>query len=135
MSSSPPSATPATPVVLTGDRPTGPLHLGHYVGSLRTRLWLQDAYQQFILLADMQALTDHAARAASVAHQLEAMNKTTFPLLAGGYPPVTSEHASTRPQRYAIVRAYHRSPVDSAVSTRRGRHVARAVRRSFETPC
>lgn len=48
------------PVVLTGDRPTGPLHLGHYVGSLKNRLALQHTHQQFLLLADMQALTDNA---------------------------------------------------------------------------
>ncbi|HKH21681.1 MAG TPA: tryptophan--tRNA ligase, partial [Gammaproteobacteria bacterium] len=48
------------PIVLTGDRPTGPLHLGHYVGSLRTRLSLQENYRQFILIADLQALTDNA---------------------------------------------------------------------------
>ena len=47
-------------VILTGDRPTGPLHLGHYVGSLRNRVKLQDEYQQFIIIADMQALTDNA---------------------------------------------------------------------------
>lgn len=46
-------------VVLTGDRPTGPLHLGHYVGSLVNRVQLQDLHQQFILLADVQALTDN----------------------------------------------------------------------------
>jgi tryptophanyl-tRNA synthetase len=48
------------PIILTGDRPTGPLHLGHYVGSLRQRVELQHTYQQFILIADMQALTDNA---------------------------------------------------------------------------
>ncbi|MBI5345943.1 MAG: tryptophan--tRNA ligase [Chlamydiae bacterium] len=48
-------------IVLTGDRTSGPLHLGHYVGSLANRLKLQDDYQQFIMLADMQALTDHAS--------------------------------------------------------------------------
>ncbi len=48
------------PVILTGDRTTGPLHLGHYVGSLRNRLALQDTHRQFLLLADMQALTDNA---------------------------------------------------------------------------
>ncbi|MCY3975127.1 MAG: tryptophan--tRNA ligase [Simkaniaceae bacterium] len=48
-------------VVLTGDRPTGPLHLGHYVGSLRSRVELQERHEQFIMIADMQALTDHAA--------------------------------------------------------------------------
>lgn len=47
--------------ILTGDRPTGPLHLGHYLGSLRNRVLLQDndKYKQFILIADAQALTDH----------------------------------------------------------------------------
>ncbi|MBX7119379.1 MAG: tryptophan--tRNA ligase [Gemmatimonadaceae bacterium] len=49
-------------VVLTGDRPTGPLHLGHYAGSLRNRVALQDVHQQTILIADLQALTDHAGR-------------------------------------------------------------------------
>lgn len=54
-------ATPeALPVVLTGDRTTGPLHLGHYVGSLQSRLALQDSHLQFLLLADAQALTDNA---------------------------------------------------------------------------
>jgi tryptophanyl-tRNA synthetase len=53
-------ATPTTPsVILTGDRPTGPLHLGHFVGSLRNRVTYQHDYQQFIMLADSQALTDN----------------------------------------------------------------------------
>ena len=46
--------------ILTGDRPTGPLHLGHYVGSLANRVRLQREYQTFLLIADLQALTDHA---------------------------------------------------------------------------
>ncbi|HET7319027.1 MAG TPA: tryptophan--tRNA ligase [Nitrospirota bacterium] len=46
--------------ILTGDRPTGPLHLGHYVGSLRNRVELQHEYDTYILIADMQALTDNA---------------------------------------------------------------------------
>ncbi len=48
--------------MLTGDRPTGPLHLGHYAGSLRNRVALQDIHQQTVLIADLQALTDHAGR-------------------------------------------------------------------------
>ncbi len=52
--------------ILTGDRPTGPLHLGHYVGSLRNRVRLQDDHDQTILIADLQALTDHSGRAADV---------------------------------------------------------------------
>ncbi len=47
------------PVILTGDRPTGPLHLGHYVGSLANRVRLQDQYHQFLIIADTQALTDN----------------------------------------------------------------------------
>jgi tryptophanyl-tRNA synthetase len=55
-----PSPASEKPIVLTGDRPTGPLHLGHYVGSLRNRLSLQEDYRQFVLIADLQALTDNA---------------------------------------------------------------------------
>ena len=48
--------------ILTGDRPTGRLHLGHYVGSLQNRVKLQSDYETFILLADVQALTDNFDR-------------------------------------------------------------------------
>ncbi len=47
-------------IVLTGDRPTGPLHLGHYVGSLQQRVIFQEQFTQYIMIADMQALTDNA---------------------------------------------------------------------------
>ena len=50
-------------VILTGDRPTGKLHLGHYVGSLKRRVELQNTgeYEKiFIMIADAQALTDNA---------------------------------------------------------------------------
>lgn len=46
-------------IVLTGDRPSGPLHLGHYVGSLKNRLELQNTATQFVMIADVQALTDN----------------------------------------------------------------------------
>ena len=46
-------------VILTGDRPTGPLHLGHYVGSLENRVKLQGEHKTFIMLADLQAMTDN----------------------------------------------------------------------------
>lgn len=45
--------------ILTGDRTTGKLHLGHYVGSLQNRVRLQNDYETFILMADIQALTTH----------------------------------------------------------------------------
>ena len=46
-------------IILTGDRPTGPLHLGHYVGSLLNRVQLQNEYKQYVMIADVQALTDN----------------------------------------------------------------------------
>jgi tryptophanyl-tRNA synthetase len=46
-------------IVLTGDRPTGPLHLGHFIGSLQNRVKLQDLYKQYVMIADVQALTDN----------------------------------------------------------------------------
>lgn len=45
-------------IVLTGDRPTGPLHLGHYFGSLANRVELQDRYPMYVLIADYQVITD-----------------------------------------------------------------------------
>ncbi len=52
----------ATKVLLTGDRPTGNLHIGHYIGSLRQRVEMQNSgnYEPYILIADAQALTDNA---------------------------------------------------------------------------
>lgn len=45
--------------ILTGDRPTCRLHIGHYAGSLENRVRLQDEYEQFVIIADVQALTTH----------------------------------------------------------------------------
>lgn len=46
-------------IVLTGDRPTGALHLGHYLGSLENRIKMQDEFQTYIMIANVQALTDY----------------------------------------------------------------------------
>lgn len=46
-------------IVLTGDRPTGRLHIGHYFGSLQNRVKLQDEYEEYLMIADVQALTDN----------------------------------------------------------------------------
>lgn len=50
-------------IILTGDRPTGNLHIGHYVGSLRSRVEAQNSgkFEQFVMIADLQALTDNAS--------------------------------------------------------------------------
>ena len=74
-------------VVLTGDRPTGPLHLGHFAGSLRTRLALQYEHDQTILIADLQALTDNAGRPVDVPRQVMEL---ALDYLAVGIDPTAS---------------------------------------------
>lgn len=46
-------------IILTGDRPSGKLHLGHYLGSLKNRVMFQETCKQFVMIADVQALTDN----------------------------------------------------------------------------
>lgn len=55
-------------IVVTGDRPTGRLHLGHFVGSLRTRYEMQESgsYEMYVFSADMQGLTDNAKNTAKI---------------------------------------------------------------------
>lgn len=74
----------AKPVILTGDRTTGPLHLGHYVGSLRSRVELQHKAQQYLLLADAQAMTDNVGQ-----HQKVTDNviEVALDYLAAGIDP------------------------------------------------
>src|SRR6185437_6841450 len=61
-------------VILTGDRPSGPLHLGHYAGSLKNRVELQEQHKQYVMIADVQALTDNFAHP-------EKINQHVFELL------------------------------------------------------
>jgi tryptophanyl-tRNA synthetase len=56
--------------ILTGDRPTGALHLGHYVGSLKNRVQLQDDYECFFIIADYQVLTDHLYETRKIADNI-----------------------------------------------------------------
>lgn len=53
-------------VILTGDRPTGKMHVGHLVGSLQNRVKLQDEYEQHVMIANVQALTDNFDNPAKV---------------------------------------------------------------------
>lgn len=87
MSTHPASPT-ERPVILTGDRTTGPLHLGHYVGSLRNRVALQRSHRQYLLLADAQALTDNAHDPAKVRRNV--LEVATDYLAAGIDPDVTT---------------------------------------------
>lgn len=70
--------------ILTGDRPTGPLHLGHLAGTLEARVALQHDNEVFILVADMQALTDNAGRAADVAANV---HEVVLDYIAAGIDP------------------------------------------------
>jgi tryptophanyl-tRNA synthetase len=54
------------PRILTGDTPTGPLHLGHYVGSLENRLTMQDAYDCYFIVANVHALTTRPDRTGEI---------------------------------------------------------------------
>jgi tryptophanyl-tRNA synthetase len=79
--------TSSKPVVLTGDRTTGPLHLGHYAGSLKARLKLQDEAEQYLLLADTQSLTDNVGRHAKVSDNVV---EVAMDYLAVGIDPTKS---------------------------------------------
>lgn len=56
--------------LLTGDRPTGKLHIGHYIGSLKKRVEIQDQFNNFIMIADQQALTDNAKNPEKIQNSL-----------------------------------------------------------------
>lgn len=70
--------------ILTGDRPTGKLHIGHYFGSLQNRVRLQDEYDTYILVADVQALTDNFNNPEKVR---ENILETTIDNLSAGLDP------------------------------------------------
>lgn len=70
--------------VLTGDRTTGKLHVGHYVGSLKKRVEMQNEHETFILLADVQALTTHFDRPSEIKDHVRAI---TEDYLAAGIDP------------------------------------------------
>ena len=74
------------PIILTGDRPTGRLHIGHYVGSLKNRVLLQnkDEFNMFVFLADQQALTDHAKDPKTI---VESIGNVALDYLAAGLDP------------------------------------------------
>ncbi len=73
--------------ILTGDRPTGSLHLGHYVGSLANRVKLQEEYDSFIIIADVQALTTHWEKDENLTRDIYQI---TLDYLAAGLNPELS---------------------------------------------
>ncbi|MFW2491357.1 tryptophan--tRNA ligase [Clostridium chromiireducens] len=76
-------------IILTGDRPTGKLHIGHYIGSLKNRVTLQESglYESFIMIADQQALTDNARNPEKIRNSLK---EVALDYLAVGIDPSKS---------------------------------------------
>ncbi len=73
--------------ILTGDRPTGKLHLGHYLGTLENRVSLQDDYETYIMVADVQALTDNFDKPEKVR---DSVYEVALDNLAAGLDPEKS---------------------------------------------
>lgn len=76
-------------IILTGDRPTGKLHIGHYIGSLKNRVELQNTgdYESFIMIADQQALTDNARDPEKIR---KSLTEVALDYLAVGLDPTKS---------------------------------------------
>ena len=112
-------------IILTGDRPTGRLHVGHYVGSLKERVKLQNSgeYDEiYIMIADAQALTDNAEHPEKVRQNI--MN-VALDYLACGIDPekchifiLLSDQSGCR---------YHGIPRDNSSGWRRSDAYDRAV--------
>ena len=75
--------------ILTGDRPTGKLHIGHYLGSLRSRVRLQDEYECFFIIADLHTLTTKPEKE-HVEELADNARSATLDYLACGIDPTKS---------------------------------------------
>jgi len=75
--------------ILTGDRPTGKLHIGHYVGSLKNRVRLQDEYECFFIVADLHTLTT-APEKEKIAQLSENIREMVMDYLSVGIDPAKS---------------------------------------------
>lgn len=75
--------------ILTGDRPTGLLHLGHYVGSLKNRVQLQDAYECYFIIADLHILTTKPSKE-EILKTREHIHEMVLDYLACGIDPSKS---------------------------------------------
>jgi tryptophanyl-tRNA synthetase len=84
-----PGRGPVSPRMLTGDRPTGKLHLGHYVGSLANRVRLQTRYESFFIVADLHMLTTRSS-AADIAAVRRNATDLVLDSLAAGLDPAHS---------------------------------------------
>jgi len=78
--------------MLTGDRPTGALHLGHYVGSLKMRVDLQEKIETFVLIADLHVLTTRNANLDEIGPNIR---ECVLDYLAVGIDPAYREHSAS----------------------------------------
>jgi tryptophanyl-tRNA synthetase len=78
--------------ILTGDRPTGRLHLGHYVGTLANRARLQDSYDLFLLVADYHSLTTHPEKEDVVQTRHNALEVVIDNYAAGVEPEKVTQY-------------------------------------------
>lgn len=91
------SSAPMKKQILTGDRPTGPVHLGCYIGSFTQRGESQQEYEEYALIADIQALTDNFEHLEVVSQNVVAVALDY--LVAGLDPGVTTMMIRSRCQR------------------------------------
>jgi tryptophanyl-tRNA synthetase len=75
--------------ILTGDRPTGRLHLGHYVGSVKNRAALQDSYESYFIIADLHTLTTKPAKE-EIMNMREHIREMVLDYLSCGIDPAKS---------------------------------------------
>ena len=93
-------------IILTGDRPTGKLHLGHYIGSLQRRVQLQNAGdfdRMFVFMADVQALTDNADNPEKIRQNITEVVKG----LGFGRPFIGEQLRHVGPDIERLGRAHH----------------------------
>ena len=103
MNMSPPTAGQAAskPRLLTGDTPTGKLHLGHYVGSIENRLAQQDGHDCYFIIANTHALTTRAGESKAVRD--DTLSIATDYLAAGIDPERSTKLSPKAPVRFAAL--------------------------------
>ncbi len=117
--------------ILTGDRPTGKLHLGHYVGSLENRVRLQKEYETFILIADVQALTDNFEKPEILKANL--MEVAMDYLAVGIDPEITTIVIQSRVPQIAELTIYYMNLVTLARLQRNPTVKAELAQKNFES--
>ncbi|MFY2506928.1 tryptophan--tRNA ligase [Vibrio pectenicida] len=125
-----PTNAPQNQVILTGDRATGPLHLGHYVGSLQQRVALQKSNDQTILVADMQGLTDNASNPSKVSSNI--LNVVADYLAVGIDPTLTTICLQSQLPALAEITMYYSNLVTIARLERNPTVKAEILNKRFE---